>query len=141
MRNRGIELFMLPDPYQLMPSPQSSPPQMLPPPTRGLEAEAEAATAPDAHSLVAYELECVVSADGVPGCQPAACLAASHLQLVQQSAKLHRYGLPQKPSCRDVPHASWLVPCVRLGVLRLKPQLCTVNKQAVADTASFARRP
>lgn len=93
MRNRGIELFMLPDPYQLTPSPHATPPPTLPPIPGG--SSAEAAGAADARSLVAHELECVMSADGVPGGQPAACLAAAHLQLVQQAAKLHRYSLPQ----------------------------------------------
>lgn len=90
MRNRGIELFMLPDPYQLTPSPHTTPPPTLPP-TPGALLGAEAAGAANAHSLVACELESVMSADGVPGGQPAACLAAAHVQLVQQAAKAHRY--------------------------------------------------
>ena len=91
MRNRGIELFMLPDPYQLTPSPQSNPPQAFLQPPAAFVGTDSAAVA-DAHSLLAFELESVMSADGVPGCQPAACLAAAHLQLVQQAANLHRYG-------------------------------------------------
>lgn len=93
MRNRGIELFMLPDPYQLMPSPKSTPSQAPPLPPAALRADS--ATAAEARSLLACELESVVSADGVPGRQPAACLAAAHLRLVEQAAKLHRYGFSQ----------------------------------------------
>lgn len=84
---------MLPDPYQLTPSPQTTPTQALPQPPAALGADS--ATVADAHSLLACELESVMSADGVPGCQPVACLAAAHLQLVDQAAKLHRYTFPQ----------------------------------------------
>ena len=92
MRNRGIELFMLPDPYQLTPLPQAAPPQTLPASTP--DPEAAASSAADAYSSVAGELEGVMAADGVPGREPPACLAASHLQLVRQGTKLHRYGHP-----------------------------------------------
>ena len=92
MRNRGIELFMLPDPYQLTPSPHCNPHQTLPLPSAA--SSADSATVADASSLLACELESVMSADGVPGRQPAACLAAAHLQLVEQAAKLHRYQFP-----------------------------------------------
>lgn len=88
MRNRGIELFMLPDPYQLTPSAQPTPVQTLPAPTPS--PGPEVASAADAYSAVAGELEGVMAADGVPGRHSPACLAASHLQLVQQAAKLHR---------------------------------------------------
>lgn len=103
MRNRGIELFMLPDPYQLTPSPHSTPLPALPL-TPGASG-AEAANAGDAHHLVACELESVMSADGVPGGQPASCLAAAHVQLVQQAAKLHRYSSPQNALFLDLPLA------------------------------------
>ena len=94
---------MLPDPYQLTPSPNSTTLPSLPP-TPGASS-AEAASAADAHSLVACELESVMSADGVPGGQPAACLAAAHLQLVQQAAKLHRCSSPKNALLLDLPLA------------------------------------
>ncbi len=93
MRNRGIELFMLSDPHQL--SAQVSPrPQQLAlseahPPSSGSEADMEAS------GLVSAELELVLAADGVPGWQAPACLAAAHLNLVQRAAKTHRFALPQ----------------------------------------------
>ena len=90
MRNRGIELFMLPDPHQVATSPQPKALQKLS--VLKDESASEAASAAEAHCPVAHELECVMAADGVPGWQPAACLAAAHLQLVAQAKKLHRYG-------------------------------------------------
>lgn len=90
MRNRGIELFMLPDPYQLTPPPLPSPPHTLQAPST--DSGPDATTAVGAYSAVGGELEGVMAADGVPGWQPAACLAASHLKLVQHAVKLHRYG-------------------------------------------------
>lgn len=105
MRNRGIELFILPDPFQLTPSPLPSPPHTLQaPPT---DPGPDATSAPDAYSDVGGELEGVMAADGVPGWQPAACLAASHLQLLQQAAKLHRYETP-------LDARTWLWQCAAL---------------------------
>ena len=89
MRNRGIELFMLSDPHQS--SPQAPRPQQ---PARAVlqsssSSGLEAAT--EASGLVLAELEAVLSGDGVPGWQAPACLAAAHLDLVQQAAKTHRF--------------------------------------------------
>lgn len=88
MRNRGIELFMLSDPHQL--SPQSSPmAQQLTQPGAHTSSSAVDAVTATAGSALA-ELESVLSADGVPGCQAPACLAAAHLDLVQRATKANR---------------------------------------------------
>ena len=136
MRNRGIELFMLPDPYQLTPSPQPNPSQALPLPPAALRADS--ATVADAHSLLACELESVMSADGVPGRQPAACLAAAHLQLVEQAAKLHRYGFSQSlcgllSQQQEVCPLSVFVPIGCLGMDQALQETGAVFNSSAAD--------
>ena len=94
MRNRGIELFMLSDPYQLALhfSPGEPPaglePQGLIQPLRPMEGQVQ-----EPWELAVRELEAVLAAEGVPGWQGPACLAAAHLSLVQHAAQCHRYAV------------------------------------------------
>lgn len=92
MRNRGIELFMLSDPYQL--AAQSSERQLIPgtQPTGLLQQAAPSAgQVQEPWESAVQELEAVLAAVGVPGWQGPACLAAGHLSLVQHAAQSHRY--------------------------------------------------
>lgn len=90
MRNRGIELFMLSDSYQL--APQSSDRQLTPAPqTQGLLQQAvPEGQVQEPWELAVRELEALLAAVGVPGWQGPACLAAAHLSLVQHAAQAHR---------------------------------------------------
>jgi hypothetical protein len=57
-----------------------------------------------AADLALAELESVLSADGVPGWQAPACLAAAHLDLVQHATKAHRYGSYVLKHACDLPY-------------------------------------
>lgn len=88
MRNRGIELFMLSDPHQLAPHSPHTANQLTQP---GPHTSSSAVGADRAAAgLALAELESVLSADGVPGCQAPTCLAAAHLDLVQRATKANR---------------------------------------------------
>ena len=102
MRNRGIELFLLSDPYQLPTSPPSQPsshPLSSPglqhhAQTEGLQSSAlteGSGGGQEPWEGALRELEAVLAAEGVPGWQGPACLAAAHLSLVQRAAHTHRY--------------------------------------------------
>ncbi len=101
MRNRGIELFMLSDPHHPSVHASSPPLQMALPQAGASSSSTETNGA--AADLALAELESVLSADGVPGWQAPACLAAAHLDLVQHATKAHRYG------SYDVKHACELL--------------------------------
>ena len=91
MRNRGIELFMLSDPYQLAlhPSAERAPTEAQPQGLLQLSGPAEGQVQ-EPWEMAVRELEAVLAAEGVPGWQGPACLAAAHLSLVQHAAQSHR---------------------------------------------------
>ncbi len=102
MRNRGIELFMLSDPHHPSVHASSPPLQMALPQAGASSSSTETNGA--AADLALAELESVLSADGVPGWQAPACLAAAHLDLVQHATKAHRYGSYVLKHACDLPY-------------------------------------
>ncbi len=102
MRNRGIELFMLSDPHHSSVHASSPPLQMALPQAGASSSSTETNGA--AADLALAELESVLSADGVPGWQAPACLAAAHLDLVQHATKAHRYGSYVLKHACDLPY-------------------------------------
>ncbi|KAL0028971.1 hypothetical protein WJX77_009058 [Trebouxia sp. C0004] len=102
MRNRGIELFMLSDPHHSSLHASSPPLQMTLPQACASSSNTEANAA--AADLALAELESVLSADGVPGWQAPACLAAAHLDLVQHATKAHR----RAPGVHELRHLASL---------------------------------
>ena len=112
MRNRGIELFMLPGITEPSPQPSKPSANALPQPKSAAlphpivtVAEVESGAAADTEAAAAAaavaaelgpsewpsaELQWALAADSVPGWQAPACLAAAHLYVVQQAAKAYR---------------------------------------------------
>ena len=89
MRNRGIELCMLPDPHLKSPQAPCGLQQPL-----GAAAHLPVPTSQaqgPASELVVRELESVLAADGVPGWQAPACLGGAHFSLVQRAKNSHRW--------------------------------------------------